>query len=48
MKKSISKKSSSHIILCPDETKKRVNNYVIVEIEGTGFVVIKQKIDAEL
>lgn len=39
-----SEAGSAHVIFCPSESPNAVENYVLVSVDGTGFIVIKQTI----
>ncbi len=37
----------SYTIFCPGGSPETVDNYVLVSVDGTGFVVIKETIDLD-
>lgn len=38
---------SAYTVLCPGELPDTVDNYLLVEVDGIGFVVIRQVIDVD-
>jgi hypothetical protein len=39
-----SEAGGAHVIFCPGESPNTVENYVLVSMDGTGFIVIRQTI----